>query len=56
MEIKINDSAEAALQQVEEKGYARQFADDERPVFKLGIRFSTQHRCIEDWKVTGQAL
>ena len=51
IEIKINDSAEAALQQIEEKGYARQFADDNRRVFKIGIRFSTENRCIDDWKV-----
>ena len=51
IEIKINDSAEAALQQIEEKGYARQFADDNRKVFKIGIRFSTENRCIDDWKV-----
>ena len=51
IEIKINDSAEAALQQIEEKGYARQFADDNRKVFKIGIRFSTENRCIDEWKV-----
>ena len=51
MEIKINDSAEAALQQIEEKGYARPFADDPRPLFKLGLRFSVENRCIDDWKI-----
>ena len=51
IEIKINDTAEAALQQIEEKAYARRFADDKRKVFKIGVRFSTENRCIEDWKV-----
>ena len=51
IEIKINDSAEAALQQIEEKAYARQFADDNRKLFKIGVRFSTESRCIDDWKV-----
>ena len=51
IEIKINDSAEAALQQIEDKAYARQFADDNRKLFKIGVRFSTESRCIDDWKV-----
>ena len=51
IEIKINDTVEAALQQIEEKGYARRFADDKRKLFKIGVRFSTENRCIDDWKV-----
>lgn len=51
IEIKIDDTVEAALQQIEDKGYARQFADDVRRIFKAGICFSTQDRCITDWKV-----
>ncbi len=51
IEIKINDTVEAALKQIEEKGYARRFADDKRKIFKIGVRFSTENRCIEDWKV-----
>ncbi len=51
IEIKINDTAEAALRQIEEKGYARPFADDSRKLFRIGVRFSTENRCIEDWKI-----
>ncbi|MBP3270492.1 MAG: AAA family ATPase [Bacteroidales bacterium] len=51
IEIKINDSAEAALQQIQDKGYARKFADDNRKLFKIGVRFSTDSRCIDSWKV-----
>ena len=51
IEIKINDSAEAALRQIEEKAYARRYADDKRKIFKIGVRFSTENRCIDDWKV-----
>ena len=50
IEIKINDTVEAALQQIEDKGYARKFADDKRHLFKIGVRFSTETRCIESWK------
>jgi hypothetical protein len=55
IEIKINDSAEAALRQIEEKAYARQFADDPRKLFKIGVRFSTADRCIDDWTVDPSA-
>ena len=51
IEIKINDTVEAALQQIEDKAYARRFAGDKRKLFKIGVRFSTENRCIEDWKV-----
>ena len=51
IEIKINDTVDSALQQIEDKGYARKFADDERKIFKIGVRFSTENRCIDDWKV-----
>ena len=50
IEIKINGSAEVALKQIEDKGYARKFADDERKLFKIGVRFSTKSRCIDSWK------
>lgn len=53
IEIKINDTVEAALQQIEEKAYARRFADDPRKLFKIGVRFSTENRCIDDWKIAG---
>ena len=42
---------EAALKQIEEKGYARRFADDKRKIFKVGVRFSTEKRCIDDWAI-----
>lgn len=44
-------NAEAALQQIEEKAYARRFADDKRKIFKIGVRFSTESRCIDSWKI-----
>ena len=53
MELKINQTAAAALQQIEEKGYARPFANDSRPLFKIGVNFSTETKLIDDWKVVG---
>ena len=51
LELKINQTAEAALQQIEEKGYARPFANDSRHLFKIGVNFSTDTKLIDDWKV-----
>ena len=51
VELKIDNTADAALQQIKEKGYAKPFADDPRKIFKIGVSFSTENRRIEDWKV-----
>ena len=50
-ELKIDRSAEVALKQIEEKGYAQPFANDNRKLFKIGVNFSTEKKCIDDWKV-----
>ena len=50
-ELKINQSADVALKQIEEKGYAKPFAADPRKLFKIGLNFSTEKRCIDDWRV-----
>ena len=51
IEVKIDNTADAALQQIEEKGYAKPFVNDQRKLFKIGVSFSTANRRIEDWKV-----
>ena len=51
MELKINQSAEVALQQIEEKGYAQPFENDSRQLFKIGINFSTEKKLINEWKI-----
>ena len=51
LELKINQSAEVALQQIEDKGYARPFINDNRQLFKIGVNFSTETKLIDDWKI-----
>ena len=51
IEIKIDNTADAALQQIEEKGYSKPFVNDTRKLFQIGVSFSTKNRRIEDWKV-----
>jgi len=51
VELNIDNTADAALQQIEERGYAKPFVNDPRKIFKIGVSFSTADRHIEDWKV-----
>ena len=50
-EFKLDKSADKALQQIEEKGYALPYAADPRRLFKIGVNFSSEQRRIEEWKV-----
>ena len=51
MELKVNGSAETALRQIDEKGYAKPFATDGRKVVKVGIRFLTETMTVEEWLI-----
>ncbi|MBP3519434.1 MAG: ATP-binding protein [Parabacteroides sp.] len=53
MEFKLNGTAEAALQQINEKQYARPFVSDGRQIVKIGVNFSSETRNIEKWVVEG---
>ena len=44
MEFKFDGSAEEALKQIEEKGYAVPFANDSRQLIKAGVNFSSKTR------------
>lgn len=49
-EFKLDGSADDALRQIDEKGYAKPFAFDVRKLIKVGVNFSLEKRCIEEWK------
>lgn len=51
IEFKINESANAALKQIEDKGYVIPFKHDDRHKYMIGVNFSTTTRRIEEWKV-----
>ena len=53
MEFKLNGTAEEALQQINDKGYALPFASDARTLYKIGVNFSPETRNIERWVVEG---
>ena len=50
-EFKLDETADAALQQIENKGYARPFDTDSRLLYKIGVNFSSKKRCVDDWKI-----
>ena len=50
-EFKLDGTAEEALQQIEEKGYAREYASDPRKIFKIGCSFSSETGTIGEWMV-----
>ena len=53
-ELKVDASAEDALRQIEDKGYADKYADminrRKLKVHKIGISFSSETRSIAEWK------
>ena len=48
-EFKLNGTAEEALQQIEEKGYAEPFKSDKRQIVKVGVEFSAETRNVKRW-------
>ena len=51
MEFKQGATAEEALAQINEKGYADAFASDSRTLYKIGVSFSDEQLNIERWLV-----
>lgn len=49
IELKRDSSPEAALAQINEKGYSLPFSIDHREVIKIGVNFSTESRTITGW-------
>lgn len=50
-EFKLDGSAEAALKQIDEKGYATPFISKGCNIYKVGVNFSLKKRCIDGWKI-----
>ena len=51
IECKLDGSAEEALRQINEKGYANPYAADKRELFKIGVNFSSETRGISEWLI-----
>ena len=50
-EFKLDGTADEALLQIEDKGYARPYEADKRKLFKIGTVFSSETGTVSDWKV-----
>ena len=50
-ELKLNKSAEAAMQQIDLKDYSSKFALVGLPIVKVGINFDPDRRTISDWTI-----
>ena len=50
-EFKLDESAEIALQQIEEKGYLTPYLQHSQQKIAIGINFSSEKKCVEAYKV-----
>ena len=50
MELKIDQSAAKALEQIDAKDYTLPYKHDGRRIFKVGINFSTEKRTVDEWR------
>lgn len=50
-EFKLDGSAEAALQQIEEKGYSFPYGADGRKLVKVGVSFDAEQRNLGEWLI-----
>lgn len=51
LELKLDKSAEEALQQIKDNQYACPFQTDVRKVFLIGANFSSETRTVEKWLI-----
>lgn len=51
IELKLDQSAEKALQQINEKGYALPYRNSGKEIVKIGISFSSETRNISSWQI-----
>ncbi len=49
LELKLDGTAEDALQQIKDKQYARPFQLDNRKLYMIGVNFSSSTRTVEKW-------
>lgn len=53
-EFKLDGTAEEALQQIAERGYARPYESDNRLLYRIGVSFSSKTGTIDGWKVEAE--
>jgi hypothetical protein len=53
IELKLNGSARAALEQILSQQYLQPYVPDERKKIALGINFSSEERTVAEYEVEG---
>lgn len=53
MELKFDGSADAALRQIDEKGYLIPYTADGKRLIKVGVNYSSEERTITEWRIEG---
>ena len=51
MELKLDGTADAALKQIDDKGYLIPYSADGRRLVKIGVNYSSEERTITEWKI-----
>jgi len=54
LELKVDDTVENALAQIDDKSYAVPWSSDGRRVVKCGVRIDSEKRNITQWRVTDE--
>ena len=49
MELKFDGSADAAIKQIDDKGYLVPYIADGKRIVKVGVNYSSEERTITDW-------
>ena len=53
-ELKMHETAQKALEQIDSKGYALPYDTEGRRVVKCGLHFDLDSRTLDEWVMTGQ--
>ena len=50
-EFKLDGSAVAALKQIDDMGYAKEYLSKGKKIYKIGVNISSETGTVADWKV-----
>ncbi len=50
LEFKLDKSADQALEQIQDKGYADKFLNEKKKVLAVGVNFSSKEKKVVEWK------
>jgi hypothetical protein len=54
LELKVNGTAQEALEQIDTKDYALPYQTEGRKVIKIGVKFNPETRIPEEWVIRSE--